>query len=226
MNKMRVLIVEDDATSRMMLKSILNKWGYEVLEAANGREGWKILQGQDPPRLLVFDWMMPEITGPDLCKKIEKELNREQFYILLLTARGERQDMISGLEAGADDYVAKPWNNDELRARLNVGKRVLDLLEQTSKRQKLQGILEMAGAICHELNQPLQAALGFADLLLEDIEPDDPNRETLENIVKSVSRMGELTRKIMNITDSSVVSYMEGGFNIIDINDSGRDKPE
>jgi CheY-like chemotaxis protein len=226
MNKMRVLIVEDDLTSRMMLKAILNKWGYEVLEATNGMEGWEMLQTQDPPRLLVLDWMMPQLTGPGLCEKIEKELNREQFYILLLTARGERQDMISGLEAGADDYIAKPWNNDELKARLNVGKRVLSLLDQAYKRQKLQGVLEMAGAICHELNQPLQAALGFADLLLEDIDQDDPNRETLENIVKSVSRMGELTRKIMNITDSSAVSYMEGSFNIIDINDSGKHKSE
>lgn len=219
---MKILIVDDDKTSRIMLKIVLQKWQFEVVEAENGLEAWNILTKPDFPRLLIMDWMMPQLTGPELCRKISAELDRELFYILMLTAKGEREDLIEGLNAGADDFVAKPWNNEELRARINVGHRVLKLQEQAAKRQKLQGVLEMAGAVCHELNQPLQVAMGYSDMLLIDTEEDSPNREALMQIVESVNKMGELTRKIMNITDSETISYIDGYKNIIDIHKSSK----
>lgn len=220
---MRILVIDDDSTSRILLKAVLEKWGYEVFEASDGLKGWEKLCEEDPPKLLIMDWMMPGLTGPELCQKICSELNREQFYLLLLTARGEREDLIHGLEAGADDYISKPWNNEELKARVNVGRRVLKLLDQSAKRQKLQGSLEMAGAVCHELNQPLQVAVGYADMLLWDLEENDPNRESLEKIVESVNRMGELTRKIMSITDCSTLTYIKGHSSIIDIHKSTKE---
>lgn len=219
---MKILIVDDDRTSRMMLKAVLQKWEFEVIEAENGLEAWQLLSKADFPRLLIMDWMMPGLTGPELCRKISAEHDRELFYILMLTAKGERQDLIEGLNAGADDFVAKPWNNEELRARINVGHRMLSLQELAAKRQKLQGVLEMAGAVCHELNQPLQVAMGYADMLLLDLDQNDPKKEQLQRIVESVEKMGELTRKIMNITDSGSISYIEGYSNLIDIHKSSK----
>ncbi len=220
---MKILLADDDQTSRMLLKAILSKWNYEIIEACNGEEAWSIISGTDAPQILIMDWMMPKLTGLEICKKISNELARENFYILILTARGEKKDLIEALEAGADDFVSKPWHNEELKARISVGARILHLQNLAARRQKLQGVLEMAGAVCHELNQPLQVAMGYADMLLLDISPDDPNREYLERIVESVNRMGELTRKIMNITDYSTISYLNGFNNIIDIHQSSKD---
>ncbi len=219
---MKILVVDDDKTSRIMLKAILEKWQFEVVEADNGLAAWEILSGEDYPRLLIIDWMMPEMTGLELCRKITQEHNRQQFYILMLTARGERQDLIEGLNAGADDFSAKPWNNEELHARINVGCRMLQLQEKAAQEQKLQGVLEMAGAVCHELNQPLQVALGYADMLMLAIQEDDSRREALEKISESIVKMGELTRKIMNITDMKTISYLEGYSKIIDIHKSSK----
>lgn len=217
---MRALIIDDDSSSRMLLKAVLERWGYEIFQATDGQQGWNLLSANDPPRLLIIDWMMPGITGPELCQKIANELDRERFYILMLSARGDRQDLINGLEAGADDFITKPWNNEELKARVNVGKRVLTIQEDAARRQKLEGVLEMAGAVCHELNQPLQVAVGYADMLLWEIEENDPKREPLERIVESVNKMGELTKKIMNLTDCKTLSYLEGHSSIIDIHKS------
>lgn len=219
---MRVLIVDDDSTSRFLLQTILQQWGYEVVVAKDGIEGWQIIKEKDSPKLLMIDWEMPGFTGPEICRKICQELEREQFYILMITGRGDREDLVHGLESGADDYVAKPWHNEELKARINVGSRMLKLQEQAARRQKLQGILEMAGSVCHELNQPLQVIMGYADLLLDNATENDPNRELLEKIVESVDKMGELTRKIMSITDCSTMSYKEGVKNIIDIHESSK----
>ncbi len=219
---MKILIVDDDKTSRMMLRAILEKWQFEVVEADNGYAAWNILSEEDYPRLLIIDWMMPGMTGLELCRKISCEHNRQQFYVLMLTARGERQDLIEGLNAGADDFSSKPWNNEELHARINVGCRMLQLQEQAAQEQKLQGVLEMAGAVCHELNQPLQVALGYADMLMVDIKDDDPRKDALEKISESIIKMGELTRKIMNVTDIKTISYLEGYSKIIDIHKSSK----
>lgn len=220
---MKILVVDDDITSRMLLNNILQKWGYETVQAKDGNEAWKIVSETREPEILIVDWMMPELTGPELCQKISTELDRSKFYIILLTARGKKEDLVEGLNSGADDFIPKPWNNEELKARIKVGQRILELQELAARKEKLKGILEMAGAVCHELNQPLQVAMGYADMLLMDISENDPNRKSLEQIVKSVERMGELTRKIMNVTDYSKISYIEGYKNLIDIHKSSKD---
>jgi diguanylate cyclase (GGDEF)-like protein len=127
---MKVLIAEDDSISRRMLEAFLVKWGYEVLVATEGEEAWGVLQGNDAPRLAVLDWMMPGRDGIDICRSIRQRKGRPYIYILLLTARGQKEDMVEGLEAGADDYVTKPFDPFELRARLRAGRRIVELQEQ------------------------------------------------------------------------------------------------
>jgi phosphoserine phosphatase RsbU/P len=215
---MNVLIADDDDTCRAMLQAFLKKCGYDVAAARDGREAWEMLQTPDAPRLAVIDWMMPEMNGPDLCRKLRSQESTRPLYIILLTSKGEQQDIIAGLEAGADDYIAKPYDQDELKARMNAGRRIIQLQLELIKKQKLQGVLEMAGAVCHELNQPLQSVSGFAELLIRDLRENDPNKPRLEKIKAEVDRIGILTRKIMNIANYRTREYLRG--TIIDIDQS------
>lgn len=123
----RILIAEDDPISRRMLQAFLSKWGYEVELAADGLEALARLEPAGAPQLAVLDWMMPGLEGPEVCRKVRQLADRPYTYILLLTARGQKDDLLRGLESGADDYLTKPFDSQELRARLRVGERILDL---------------------------------------------------------------------------------------------------
>lgn len=127
---MIVLIAEDDAISRRMLEAFLVKWGFEVVVASEGGAAWDILQRNDAPRFAILDWMMPGKDGIEICRNLRQRKGRPYTYILLLTARGRKQDIVEGLEAGADDYVTKPFDPYELRARLRAGRRIVELQEQ------------------------------------------------------------------------------------------------
>jgi two-component system, cell cycle response regulator len=122
-----ILIADDDPIARSMLRALLTKWGYKVISAHDGLEAARILEGSDPPQLAVLDWTMPGAEGPAVCQRVRALPERPYVYILLVTARNERGDLLSGLESGADDYLTKPFDTEELRARLLVGRRILDL---------------------------------------------------------------------------------------------------
>lgn len=135
----RVLIVEDDAMFRKILRSWLESWGYQVTVAEDGAKAWAILQEEPAPQLLILDWMMPHPNGVELCRLIRERNNSPYQYILLLTAKDEKQDIIRGLEAGADDYLTKPFDKNELHARLRTGRRILTLQdEQIKTREQLK----------------------------------------------------------------------------------------
>lgn len=216
----RILIAEDDITSRTLLRAVLVKWGYEVVAAENGEAAWEELRKKDAPRLAVLDWMMPGLNGVELCRRLRSRDRAEPFYLILLTSRDDRVDIIEGLEAGADDYISKPYDQGELRARIEVGRRMLELLTALANQEKLQGVIEMAGGICHELNQPLQVASGYAEMLVMDLPKDDPNYEALISIQDGLDRIGTLTRKIMNITTYKTKDYRGGDSKIVDIEGS------
>lgn len=123
------MIAEDDPVSRRMLQGFLSKWGYHVEAVADGLEALRILEGDCPPPLAVLDWMMPGMEGPKVCARVRELPDRPYIYILLLSARTQRDDLLRGLESGADDYLTKPFDAQELRARLHVGQRILNLQE-------------------------------------------------------------------------------------------------
>ncbi|HXN72818.1 MAG TPA: diguanylate cyclase [Candidatus Acidoferrales bacterium] len=125
--KRKILIAEDDPVSRRLLEVFLSRWGYQVVVAASGTEALDILDRTDAPRLAVLDWMMPGLEGVQVCRKIRERKDRPYIYILLLSARTQKEDLLLGLESGADDYLTKPFDAQELRARLHVGQRILQL---------------------------------------------------------------------------------------------------
>lgn len=124
-----VLVAEDDPMFRKILQNWLQSWDYKVIVTTDGSEAWNILQQERPPDLLILDWVMPGVDGMELCRRIRESPSASYQYILIVTANDARQDVVRGLEAGADDYLTKPFDKDELRARLRVGTRILTLQE-------------------------------------------------------------------------------------------------
>ena len=131
---MRILIADDSVVSRHLLDATLRRWGYEVVIACDGNEAWRILEADNAPKIAILDWMMPKLDGPEVCRLVRKELPVANMYLILLTSLESRRDIVAGLDAGADDYVVKPFDPEELRARVQVGVRVLTLQEKLAER--------------------------------------------------------------------------------------------
>ena len=129
-NSMKVLIADDDPVSRRLLEVSLSQAGYAVAIASDGAEALRLLEQPDCPRLAVLDWMMPEMDGVEVCRIVRKAAREPYAYLILLTARGHQTEIVQGLEAGADDYITKPFDIHELKARLRAGKRIVELQEQ------------------------------------------------------------------------------------------------
>jgi two-component system, cell cycle response regulator len=136
---MRILIAEDDQVSRRVLEAHLGKWGYQVLAARDGDEAWQILQSADAPRLAILDWMMPGMDGTELCRRLRQEGQHPYTYVILLTALSGEENLCEGMDAGADDYLTKPFRANELRVRLRAGRRIVDLQDELiAAREALQ----------------------------------------------------------------------------------------
>lgn len=153
---MKILVAEDDPVSALILKRNLLKWGHEVVAVVDGLEALKILQEADAPRLVVLDWMMPGIEGTEVCRRLRLENFDIAPYIILLTARQGVAEVVKGIAAGADDYLTKPYHRDELRVRLQVGVRIVELQTKLAERvneleraaaqvKKLEGIIPICG---------------------------------------------------------------------------------
>jgi diguanylate cyclase (GGDEF)-like protein len=121
---------------RRLLQSTLEEWGYEVVEAEDGERAFEILSADDPPPIAILDWVMPKLTGPDLCRRIRGRKSRTYTYILLLTSKALRQDLIEGMGAGADDYIIKPFDRPEMEVRLRAGRRIVDLQMELMQMQE------------------------------------------------------------------------------------------
>jgi len=178
---MKVLIADDDATSRLVLVGVLKKAGHDVVTTLDGSEAWQAMQRPDAPKLAILDWIMPGLTGLDVCRSIRGLASDEPPYLILLTSMGGKSDIVAGLEAGADDYLGKPFDAAELRARVDVGRRVIDLqarlreandtLAYEAMHDPLTGALNrraftevLAKAISEERRHGQGLALGICDV--------------------------------------------------------------
>ena len=131
---MRILVAEDSPVSRFLLETHLKKWGHEPVMAVDGTAAWDVMQRDDAPALAILDWMMPGMDGLEVCRRARARTEAGPLYIILLTARTERQDTVDGLDAGANDFVTKPFDAGELRARVSVGVRVVELQGELAAR--------------------------------------------------------------------------------------------
>lgn len=165
---MKILIAEDEFTTRTMVQVSLESWGYDVLDASNGEEAIALFQRGKRPRIVILDWEMPEVDGLEACQRI-KELNPEDPpYVILLTGRDSQKDILTGFDAGADDYITKPFSSEELRARVRVAERLVrtqDMLNAsvTELKTVLDQLEALQGSVvvcpeCHNIEREEDAS--------------------------------------------------------------------
>jgi two-component system chemotaxis response regulator CheY len=141
---MKIIIVEDEPISRRILENFLREWGYEVISTTDGMEAWEIIRSPDAPSLVISDWMMPKMDGVELCEKIRGMEKAQYTYFILLTTKAEKRDIIKGLESGADDFIVKPFDREELKYRVKIGERIINLeqrIMQLANTDYLTGVL-------------------------------------------------------------------------------------
>jgi light-regulated signal transduction histidine kinase (bacteriophytochrome) len=208
---MRILIAEDAPVSRRLLQQCLQQWGYEVVSASNGAEAWQLFSAGDALfHIVISDWMMPEMDGPDLIRRIRASSGSNYVYTILLTAKSEREDVVAGMEAGADDFLRKPFDRDELRVRLRAGERIVQL-EQTlavqnqELRQRIEEVETFIYTASHDLQTPLRTFGSYAQLLLADYGKvlDEEGRELCEAIVEDALHMKTLLDSLLEFASLS-----------------------
>jgi DNA-binding response OmpR family regulator len=177
---MQILIAEDDATSRQLLESSLRGAGFDVVSASDGNAAWDLLHGENPPRLAVLDWMMPGRDGIDICRDLRRESRDHYVYLLLVTTKTRTEDVISGLRAGADDYLTKPFDPQELRCRIATGERVLSL--ESALESKVR---ELQDALSHV--KQLQGLLPIC-MFCKKIRDDSDTWHALETYIERNSQ--------------------------------------
>lgn len=211
---MKILIADDDPVSCRLLDRLLVKWGYEVIAAHDGGEAWEVLQAENSPRVALLDWMMPGIDGLEICRRVRARSAHPYVYIMLLTANDKVGNLVEGLESGADDYLTKPFHPQELRARLRVGLRMLDLesrlvearesLRFKASHDSLTSIWNR-GAIIEMLERELSRARrdgSSVGILLADIDHFKKVNDTRGHLVGD-----EVLRAITGRLKSEVRSY-------------------
>lgn len=149
---MRILIADDDVVLRCSLRAHLEKWSYEVTECVDGHQAWIALNGDEAPSLAIFDWNMPGMDGPSLCRDLRQVPALSAMYVILITGNQDQKDVVLGLESGADDYIKKPFDWNELRARLRIGSRIVSLQHALAARvsdlqQALSDVKRLGGLL-------------------------------------------------------------------------------
>ncbi|OQX26425.1 MAG: hypothetical protein BWK80_10500 [Desulfobacteraceae bacterium IS3] len=219
-NRKNILIVDDAPPNIRVLVEILAK-SYEISVATAGAEALEIASSKTDrsrlPDLILLDIMMPEMDGYEVCRILRQNPQTRDIPVVFVTANTDDETLQQAFEAGGTDYVRKPVNRIELTARIKSALNQSELTRKLLEEEKLEGVLEMAGAICHELNQPMQSVMGFSQLLLDDIPEDHPKYEYIRIIKEQIDKMGKITKKLMRITRYETLDYIEDT-KIIDIN--------
>lgn len=212
---MRVLIADDDAISRRMLESLLPMWHYNVVSASDGEQAWAILNDSDePPRIAILDWMMPAIDGVELTRRISSERTGPHIHVLVLTGRDSCDDLVEAIESGADDYLVKPFDPNELRARLLSARRLLQLQdnmammadELTRKNAKLAEVSDTAcrfvDNVAHEFRTPLTVIKEFTSIIADGIA-GSINTDQTEYLGMTLDAVDDLAQMVDDLLDGS-----------------------
>ena len=209
------MITDDDPINIEIIKAILEKQGYEIMSAINGKDCLELLNIKKPD-LILLDIEMPEMTGLELCRLINHDPDLKDIPVIFVTAVSDFKTLKEAFESGGSDYVRKPINSIELRSRIKSVLDKLRLKERLIEKEKLAGVLEMAGAVCHEINQPLQTIFISLDSISVDIQKDSPLQQDIKEVKQQIYRIREITKKLMKITKYESREYVKG-VKIIDI---------
>jgi signal transduction histidine kinase len=191
-----------------MLQATLQGWGYEVIAVDDGARAFEVLNGKDPPKIAILDWMMPGLDGLEVCRRLRALERAQPTYVIVLTVKEGKENVVTALENGADDYLTKPFDRDELRARLQVGLRIVGLQSSLATRvqqledalsgaAKMEAIGRLAGGVAHDFNNILTVILGCSDLLLAKQALPKPVPEHVLEIKRAAERATELTRQLL-----------------------------
>jgi two-component system cell cycle sensor histidine kinase/response regulator CckA len=213
----KILIAEDNRLYRHALEATVSGWGYEAVGVSSGGEAWEVLRQKQPPPLAIVDWMMPGMDGLELCRRVRAVKRANQPYIIILTAKGGKENVIAALQAGADDYIHKPFDLQEMHARLQVGLRIAGLQANLAERvaaleralteaQRVEALGRLAGGVAHDFNNLLTVINGHCDLLLDDGLAAGPFRERLEVIKQAGVRGAGLTRQLLAFARKQVLN--------------------
>ena len=204
---MRVLIAEDDRVSRHVLERTLEQWGHKVVAAQDGDEAWRIFQSEEFT-MVVSDWMMPIVDGLELVRRIRSQNRPGYVYVVLLTAKSQKQDIVVGMEAGADDVITKPFDQSELRARLHAGERILELEQDlASRNEALEEANQLVTVINEKMRQNLEAAARIQESLLPKILPAMPGAQFAWNFIPCDELAGDILN-IFRLDEDHVAFYV------------------
>ncbi len=205
----RILIVEDETDTRFILSKLLQKENYDVEAVANGAEALEKLKTFFP-KVIVADWTMPIMDGLELCDRVKQIDKFKPIFFIILTARSAVKDRVKGLDVGADDFLLKPTENQELLARIRAGTRIFNLQSQLKKSEREKALLEMAATIGHNLNNPLGSLkLFIADLELEINEKKKNNFDEDFNLInEAIERISLLAKDLSKLKDPTTEMYV------------------
>jgi CheY-like chemotaxis protein len=212
---MTVMIVEDDTVSLSIITRILEAAGLICIGVPDGQKCLTQV-AQVNPRLILMDINMPSLDGIETCRRLKLDAATRNTPVIFVTGSTDDATLEAAFGAGGSDYVRKPVSRVELMARVRTCLAQQETMQNIAEEEKLKGVLETAGGICHELNQPLQYILGAIQILLMDLDPKESIYQSLDAVRASVEQMGEITRKLTAITYYRSRKYA-GGNNIIDI---------
>ena len=173
---MKILIADDESVSRRLLQTYLEKWGYQFTPARDGAEAWRLFEDDHFP-MVITDWVMPEMDGSGLLRRIRASARPGYVYTILLTAKSQKEDLVEGMEAGADDFLTKPFDRDELRVRLRAGERIIRLEQNLRETQaaliqteQLASLGRLAAGVAHEINNPISFVINNVAVLRRDVQ--------------------------------------------------------
>ena len=220
---MNVIIADDDPTMLLILRKVVEQGGHTVIASvSDGESAWSAFQAADDVPLMIIDWEMPKLDGLGLCRRIrESELGDP--FLLVVTGRDKREDLLKALDSGADDYLTKPVTADEFAARLRIAERRIEITAarrqaelELRRARYLAGIGETSLALQHEINNPLAAMLSHASLLESGMVEDSEKAEALATIIQQAKRIGDVVKRLRQIEQPRSVEYL-GNARMLDI---------
>ncbi len=207
----KILIVEDEKDTRFILEKLLTKNDYETVCATNGAEALELLKTMRP-KVILADWTMPVMDGIELCNEVKKIEEFKTIYFIILTARASLKDRVTGLDVGADDFLIKPIENQELLARIRSGIRIHNLQNEIKQIEHTRALIEMATAIGHNFNNPLSSLMLSLKNIQDELQEPAKSHlaEDLNIIDQSLERIQNLVKDLTNLQNPEIINYSSG----------------